>query len=117
MDNRIRVAKSTVLRPQRQTNVLVTNQRVGFSSIEPQEELYQKNGIVAMNGVVEAQNYQAFHRMVAKYSKTPYRLSKNRKLGTFVTQEAGITAKNISVTEVFGLDGEDSPTESAEVTQ
>lgn len=114
--NRIRVAKATVLRPQRQSRVLVTTQRVGLSAIQAHDELYQKHGIVAMNGVVEAQPDQAFYIMVANYGKAPYKLSKNQNVGTIVPQEAGITPTKIPVTEVLGLESEDAQTEPEQVT-
>lgn len=74
----VRMARLTVLRPQRQIYVSVTRGRLGPCVILPPDEFYQKHQLLTMNGTVELQPGNPFRILVVSYSENPFALAKNQ---------------------------------------
>ena len=105
---KVRVAQNIILPPETQTWVSVKSERHGVMVLQPCDKLYADKGVIATNGVVQAQPHTTFRVLIANLTKRPQPLVKNQVVATLLPHPTEVVQSNIHLHEVLGLVDEPS---------
>ena len=108
---KIRVATVIVLAPEAQTWISVVSKRNGLPVVQPHDELYLREKIIASNGVVQVEPERAFRILMANLSKEPKPLAKGQIVGTLLPHPKAILNTPVTLGQELNLDELDNPIE------
>lgn len=100
---KVRVSKSIILEPQRQTVVTVTTNIFGLMSIQPLQVLYEKHALVTMNGIVDVIPNVPFKILMTNYYNKRHLVPKNHTVAHLLPQPSGVISTTVNNAEVLGL--------------
>ena len=109
--SKIRVAIAIVLPPEAQTWISVVSKRHGLAVVQPQDELYLREKIIASNAVVQVEPERTFRILMANLSKKPKSLAKGQIVGTFLPDPTAILNTPVTLGQVLKLNEVDKPVE------
>ena len=101
---KIRVATAIFLPPEAQTWISMVSKRHRVAVVQPHDELYLREKIVASNGVVEVEPERAFRILMANLSKEPKLLAKGQIVGTLLPHPTAILNTPVTLGQVSNLD-------------
>ena len=76
--------------------------------LQPYDKLYADKGVIATNGVVQAQPHTTFCVLIANFTKKPQLLVKNQVVATLLPHPTEVFQSDIHLHEVLGLVDEPS---------
>ena len=100
---KIRVATAIVLPPEAQIWISVVSKRHGVAVVQPHDELYLRETIIASNGVVQVEPERAFRILMANLSKKPKSLAKGQIVGTLLPHPTTIFNTPVTLGQVLNL--------------
>lgn len=103
MSHKALVARAIVLRPKRQTTVMVSTHRLGLMDIQPREEIYAKQNIVTINGIVEVRPNVEFKLFVVNYDTGEYHLAKKQIFSSLLRHAVEVVPTSISLMKIIGV--------------
>ena len=82
----------------------VTSDRLGPVLIEPNQSLYDKHRVLAMNGVVDADPDRPIRIVLANYGTVPVRLRRGQNVAYTASQPTVLYRSPVMLTDIFGQD-------------
>ena len=100
---KIKVTEFTRLPPESQTFVTVTTQREVLITVEPQQQLYEKQGCRTASGVAIVQPGQPFRILIANFNLHSFNLNRRQVVALASVHPEKIAESDVTHAELLGL--------------
>lgn len=104
ISNTTQVSKKLILQPRHKRMVAVTDNRCECVAATPLNHPYEKNLIVAVNGIVEVTPNDPFKILTATYGSKPYRLLKGKIVGKLTPHAGIVIPTEVILCEMLGIE-------------